>query len=130
MVLPRLPHAAERHGAFHWVARGTGVWLDVGRTYVDAEGYGEQYWFRSRNLERLRGYDTIQFPTTARNSRSPMRNERFEIVDLRAGMPEAVVCASTHYRAGWTHQLPCACDGTAGILNCGNGTPPFFTSSR
>ena len=64
--------------------------------------------------------------TTARNSRSPMRNERFEIVDLRAGMPEAVVCASTHYRAGWTHQLPCACDGTAGILNCGNGTPPFF----
>ena len=124
------PHAAERHGAFHWVARGTGVWLDVGRTYVDAEGYGEQYWFRSRNLEALRGYDTIQFPTTARNSRSPMRNERFEIVDLRAGMPEAVVCASTHYRAGWTHQLPCACDGTAGILNCGNGTPPFFTSSR
>ena len=73
---------------------------------------------------RAAGFDTIQYTHRSEDI------YRFEIVDLRAGMPEAVVCASSHYRAGWTHQLPCACDGTAGILNCGNGTPPFFTSSR
>ena len=123
----RWGHAAEKHGAFYWLARGSGVWLNVGRTLVDAPGQGEQYWFRS--AERLRwlqarGFDTIQFPTSVSNARSPMPNSRFELVDLRSGSgglggSEPVLCPGRKYLAGWAASRSCKCDPGGSVLNCG-----------
>ena len=76
---------------------------------------------------------TTQAPSSGANLDYPMRNERFEIVDLRAGDfgvrggGEGVACAgggggagapSPLLRTGFAAERPCHCNESLGFVNC------------
>ena len=122
-------------GVWFWHAAGSGVWLGLGRTYVDNQpGRGERYYFTLNGGARARalaaeGYDTLQFPLTVRNSQFPMRNNRFEIAVLRppdvrqhvvAEEDGRATCAiaDNRLRSGWNAQSPCTCSRDQGVLAC------------
>ena len=132
--------STESSGSWYWHAKGSGVWLNLGRTLVehDVAARGERHYFfehggtRARHLA-LMGFDSVQFPVLA-GSRTfigkPVENNRFEIVALHRyrGPGVSGTCADS-YRGGWAHGRPCNCSTKldrsgkdSGVVNCG-GAP-------
>ena len=123
---------SEALGVWYWHAPGSGIWLQTGRTFVDTQaGRGERFYFWDLHGERAKalarhGYETVQFPVTAYNAHFPMRNNRFEIADLRdaalaSPSLQGTTCASApngRLRQGWGAARACQCDHTQSVLTC------------
>ena len=118
----------EMPGSWYWAARGSGIWVNVGKTYVDADtGRGEAYWFFSHGGPRVaqlaaQGYDSLQFPRLAGTrtyTGQPVNNDRFELVMLRNASNQWLcgACADD-LRAGWAHSRPCSCVNVHSVINC------------
>lgn len=98
-----------------YVAPGSGTWLNVGRTCIDALGCGPPSWWhagdwrqRWRKWAVYNGYDTIQFIL-------PTALHGHEIVDLRVA--DAKNCRAARYlRGGVAANRPCRCDPSLGFL--------------
>ena len=100
-----------RDGAFAWyfAARGTGIWLFTGvRCFAydnDLTNDAIQSFVRS-------GCDTVQ------NLHMPDL-PTIEVIDLRS-QPGGGGCGDTKYlRTGWNALMPCKCDSSKLVLNCG-----------
>ena len=115
----------ESAGSWYWLARGSGVWLNLGRTYIDPEQRGESDWFFKKGGGLVRhlaneGLDTLQFPRLAGTSTytgAPVNNDRFELVALREKPGLRGTCADG-FRAGWDHDRACTCVEKVGVVNC------------
>ena len=115
----------ESAGSWYWLARGSGVWLNLGRTYIDPEQRGESDWFFKKGGRLVRhlvneGHDTLQFPRLAGTSTytgAPVNNDRFELVALRKKPGLRGTCAD-EFRAGWAHDRACTCVEKVGVVNC------------
>lgn len=115
----------ESAGSWYWLARGSGVWLNLGRTYIDPEQRGESDWFFKKGGRLVRhlaneGLDTLQFPRLAGTSTytgAPVNNDRFELVALREKPGLRGTCADV-FRAGWDHDRACTCVEKVGVVNC------------
>lgn len=137
------PKQFELHGVWYWEARGSGLWWNTGKTFVETTpGRGERWWFETMRVGRLRalGFDSLQLPISD-DRRKPMANNRFEMVDLRhakdplgrkADVVRACACGLGgvhHLRAGWA-SLSCPCSDELSLLNCGRleGGPEAFAA--
>ena len=127
----------EMPGSWYWAARGSGIWVNVGKTYVDADtGRGEAYWFFSHGGPRVvqlaaQGYDSLQFPRLAGTrtyTGGPVNNDRFELVMLHSSHWLRGACAD-QLRAGWAHSRSCSCLNAPGVINC-RGEPGNATSAN
>jgi hypothetical protein len=103
-------------GTWYYVARGTGVFLNVGRTYISRIRYPSHAQQR-RVIERSlrRGYETVQYKWV-------WRFGAHELVDLRAAALSNVglTCAAAGYlRAGARTERACNCSEAQQLLNCG-----------
>lgn len=118
----------ESPGSWYWVVRGSGVWLNVGRTYVADTSPGsspERFWFFENHLRGLAkaGFDTLQIPRLVDTLTFPgidtVGNDRFELVVLNSppSRPRGS-CAGHPLRAGWFHDRNCHCVEKVGIVNC------------
>ena len=121
-AMPRAQSAQMRVGVWYWRAIGSGVFLAAGNATAVVDG-AAQAWWDEAHLRALRaaGVQTVQAPSSGANLDYPMRNERFEIVDLRAGDfgvrggGEGVACAGgggrgravAAVRAGPASGAPC-----------------------
>jgi hypothetical protein len=100
-------------GTFYYAARGTGAWLNVGRSYVDWRWYIVKQEQREVMEEaRRRGFDTLQYP-------SVWRFGAREVVDLRPSASALHTC-SAELRTGLSAQLECNCSERQRLLNCGD----------
>lgn len=102
--------ANEKRMMWHYVASGSGVFLDIGRTIVFySHEQAEEEGF-DLNFGRAQGYDTVQFLTA----------ENFEIVDFR--MRGRTTCPPPSLRhlffSGWKASRPCICKEEESRLNC------------
>lgn len=103
-------------GTWYYAARGTGVFLNVGRTRVLRSrhpSHAEQQRIIKRAL--VRGYDTVQFAWV-------WRWGAHEIVDLRAAARSnrgSTCAAAIHLRAGAWAERACNCSEEQQLLNCG-----------
>ena len=133
-AMPRAQSAQMRVGVWYWRAIGSGVFLAAGNATAVVDG-AAQAWWDEAHLRALRaaGVQTVQAPSSGANLDYPMRNERFEIVDLRAGDfgvrggGEGVACAgggggagapSPLLRTGFAAERPCHCNESLGFVNC------------
>jgi hypothetical protein len=103
------------NSTWYYVVRGTGIWMNVGRTTEMAIGAMPHHHVAQVEKARKQGFDTLQFTNA-------WSNNLWELVDLR---PEArqdkglTTCGTAELRTGFHAQLPCACDEKARQLNCG-----------
>ena len=121
----------ETPGSWYWLARGSGVWLNVRSIYTDIPPRGEAYWFfRSggrgvRDLLR-RGFNTLLFPRLA-GTRTytgvPVNNDRVEIIALHSTPGMRGTC-SEEFMTGWNHGSVCTCKESLGVVNCRGAPPP------
>ena len=113
-------HYLESCAPWYFVATGSGLWINVGRTFITEHGDQTDYLpaaSRCAGNEHWRallasGYDTVQFGV-----QRGMDNARFELIDLRhwrtrghetrRSFPACV--AGTVYRAGWHAMHQCNC---------------------
>jgi hypothetical protein len=106
------------NSTWYYVVKGSGVWLNVGRTVAMAIGMRKKLQRMQVAEARSDGYDTLQYP----NSWSMGMHE---IVDLRPAARQeergVSTCGSAELRTGWRHQLPCHCDDGAELINCAGG---------
>ena len=121
-------HPLERCSFWYFHAPGSGIWWNVGKTYVANVTEDEDHWFPTplhvaqrqgllpcRGSEALRrlirdGYHSLQLPDLARM----YPNNHYEIVDLRHWSLKGgniSQCARSHgeYRSGFSAQQPCSC---------------------
>ena len=131
----------EQYGTWFWEAKGSGIWLFLGRTLVltqptpswPAVLLAESTVGVRRLRDRLSQVDTVQCPDTAPIFGSAMPNSRFEIVVLPTRDARGLIVGGlpgkppkkchVPYRAGWNHSQSCQCVEAAPFLRCGNGTP-------
>ena len=128
---PGWKHSDERFGTWFWEARGSGVWLQLGRTKVlttRVEGGWPAALAATPQTLRpwLRGVDTVQCPDSAAVF-PVMPNSRFEIVVLPVRTSDVITRGlpqlppqkcHIQYRTGWAHDRPCVCDEAASFLRC------------
>lgn len=133
------PDESTTGATWFWAARGSGVWLNVGRTaVVHADRYRHDWptWVSvilTKHARELRtewnDVDTLQCPDAS-------RNRRFEIVVLKRNSTAATIATADTaarstsrrrfkplkchlpYRAGWSHDSECACDERLAVVNC------------
>lgn len=129
-------HPLELCSSWYFHAPGSGVWWNVGKSYVAKPAEDENLWFplpppqqntqtgkmerrhtiascrASEPLQRLvrEGYESLQMPDTT----SVVRSNHFELVDLRhwkfRGAKSAIACGRRgEYRSGFHAQQPCTC---------------------
>lgn len=129
----RVWHLDETWGTFYWHAKGSGLWINLGRTVVidracDRTALG----LLSPKLRDAGEYETAQLTVSAHTLPHAMTNSRFEIVDFRR--PTAKINSRTlsvcpppaaDVRRGWNHTLPCRCVAGADTVNCESKLPPF-----
>ena len=138
-------HIDEVESSWYWEAKGSGIWLNLGRTLVvnsrrslTTLGINVSLWWGKGTaaalISRLRQekFDTIQFSL---GSQGWMRNVRYEIVDMRTPgiqpgrfstrpfISKSCTC-NTEYRSGWDASLPCDCQANNSLLNCNGRVPP------
>jgi hypothetical protein len=104
------------NSTWFYATRGSGIWLNVGKTIEMAIGADMDCHRSQVAYARSRGYDTIQYT-------SAWTCSLHEIVDVRAGARQELhgltTCGATELRTGLHAQLPCPCDDSAPYLNCG-----------
>ena len=129
-------HNDEAYGTYYWEARGSGIYLSLGRTVIKG---GRLAVVAEVAAETRRGtFDTLQLPITTHLKGYPIANNRFEIISLVAGsnssaalgrapkqrladgvgFSNASLCHLSH-RAGAQHEQSCDCDESLPLLNCG-----------
>ena len=144
---PAWSHLDEQYGTWFWEARGSGIWLFLGRTLALTRP--ERNWpaallveppnLRVKRMHQnvsevqrmhthLREVDTVQCPDSAVVFGSVMPNRRFEIVVLptrdsddviTGGLPgEPPTKCHIAYRTGWDHSRGCRCEEAAPFLRC------------
>jgi hypothetical protein len=112
-------HKDELIGTWYWSARGSGIWLDVGRTLVvHADKNVSPMAVISRAAQHA-ALDTLQFPRSAPWAGFNMTNQRYEIVALRPGITRSTQSPTGHprpklchmnYTSGWEQAArPCPC---------------------
>lgn len=126
---------AEGHeGCWLYPAKGSGVFVNVGVTRVDAYKYyrphEEPRLVRAAAESRL---TSIQFlsnsagtfaemvltvPACVRQRSAAPDNTTTDVEALGTCLPPEV-----ELRSGAAHERPCACDDSLGVLNCGTGRP-------
>ncbi|KAG8460424.1 hypothetical protein KFE25_011915 [Diacronema lutheri] len=114
-------------GTWYYAVRGSGVWLNVGRTLVVNKTWPSHARQQiAINEARRAGYDTLQYPWL-------WQFGMHEVVDLRTyygraamsaarerAQPSARVCPPAGVlRAGLRAQLECGCSEAQRLLNCG-----------
>lgn len=119
------------HATWWFAARGSGTWLNTGRTCVDALGCRPPNGYETRDLQgrwekwaQLHGYDTIQYLGYG-------GLHEHEIIDLRVFSRNA--CSSApHLRGGPAANRPCVCSGAPLFTRCSASaedlplaSPPF-----
>ena len=113
--------ADQKVGVWYWRTLGSGVFLSAGRTTRVVDGAADMRWTKDLPALRAEGVETVQAPLSVRNRGYEMRNQRFEIVDLRHGEygsgGEEVGCVG-EYRTGFAAERPCECNATLGYVNC------------
>ena len=114
---PAKPGTRGALGVWYFCAEGTGLWLNVGARSLEVGG--DVDWRIVPDLVHRRdaGVTTVQAPSSA--SWGGLNN-RFELLDLRAGDRETAACAAD-YRGGHG-ESPCACDEALGYANCAGAT--------
>lgn len=116
---------SETPGSWYWAARGSGVWWNVGRTFVDTarRASPERHWFfdgggaAARRLA-AEGFTSLQLPRLAGTrtyAGAPVHNDRVELIALHAHPGLRRACAD-EYRAGFGHDRACICSGD--VVNC------------
>ena len=129
---PGWKHKDERLGTWFWEARGSGIWLHLGRTKAltmrEEGGWPAALAAPTPQTLQpwLREVDTVQCPDSAAVF-PVVPNSRFEIVVLPArtgdvitgGLPQ-IPPRKCHiqYRVGWAHDRRCVCDEAALFLRC------------
>ena len=130
----RIWHPDESLGTWYWHAKGSGVWINLGRTLVvDRACERTALGLLTPSISRAKQYDTAQLTVSAHTLPHAMTNSRFEIVDFRkhAAPPTAQslsVCPppAADARKGWLHTEPCRCNARAQtMINCASKLPPF-----
>ena len=134
--------AAEPGGYWMYLARGSGIYLDLGQTMVFAEqwdalklltgcGHNCSAFLPTRQgslafmqwaiyrAARARGISTLQYTHRSESV------YRFEVVDVRVTQDWGS-CGFEHaFSSGWQGVRPCSCDRTNRVLNClGNQRTP------
>jgi len=118
--------STETPGSWYWLARGSGVWLNVRSIYTDIPSRGEAYWFFGRQEVRglvRRGFNTLLFPRLA-GTRTytgvPVNNDRVELIALHSTPGLRGTCADG-FMTGWNHGSVCSCKESLGVVNCRGG---------
>ena len=151
---PARSHLDEQYGTWFWEARGSGIWLFLGRTLALTRP--ERNWPAALLVEppnprmkrmhhqnvsevqrmhtHLRQVDTVQCPDSAVVFGGVMPNSRFEIVVLPKRDAEDVITGGLPgkpptkchipYRTGWDHSQGCRCEEAAPFLRCLRGSKP------
>jgi len=129
------PFGDETHGMWFMYAKGSGVYLDLGKTKIFGEHNDAQDFFNCNGCSNpdwclkaaAAGYDTVQFVAHKDTMNYPCRNKigvewmNMEIVAVKLigtypcgqaqGTPSSL-------RAGWNGDKPCKCDPSNPNTNC------------
>ena len=149
MPLPRNYTTRVVNGCWFWVAPGSGVWLNVGRSLRMPSRHALDHlvvgvknaltrfdanWIDQRwcGWARARGYDSVQVGVEMDHLSPRVRYTKHASGAVRDSA-ELVVCgggcAMQHVRSacppiplrtGLRAQLPCLCDSRHAMINCGN----------
>lgn len=103
------------NSTWYYAARGSGVWINVGKTTQASIRPRQKFHLEQVALARSHGFDTLQFPNA-------WHLTLHEIVDLRPAARQdvtgPVVCGNAELRSGWQHHRPCACRASVEISSC------------
>ena len=99
---------------WHYLATGSGIHLNLGRTFILNGGHRlPEDWRQTLEGLSARGFDTVQM------LRVYEEEYKYEIVDLR--MPGHEGCFPSEqshlFKSGWNAQQPCVCR-PSNLLNC------------
>lgn len=109
---------ASFNSTWYYVVRGSGVWLNVGRTASAEIGARIKHHRLQVAQARREGYETLQFANA-------WDVGVHELVDLRPGARQDLhgltTCGAAPLRAGWRHGRECACVEGPELINCAGG---------
>ena len=131
----------EGYGCFFNVRRGSGVFMNVGRTLiVQDDSFALAFFKKVLNVTiepgyadycphaRKLGYDTVQILNWV-ELWGPKGGHGVHQMIYCGGKCETDIVKSScipglEMRTGLNHQLPCRCDPSISLLNCGNAIAP------